>query len=66
MTGQQWLEVAAIVVPLLAAVIGDGMRTRARIAVVEARQADDRDRMDRHETEWHGVPPAAARARRRA
>lgn len=66
MTGNQWLEVAAIVAPILLAVVGDGMRTRARITVVETRQNDDRARMDRHETEWHGAPPAAARARRRA
>lgn len=57
-----WLEAAAIVVPVLVAVIGDGMRTRSRIAVLETRQNATEARMDRHETDWH-LPPNAARRR---
>ncbi len=57
-----WLEAAAIVVPVLVAVIGDGMRTRSRIAVLETRQNATEERMDRHEDTWH-LPPNAARRR---
>jgi heme exporter protein D len=34
-----WVAVAAVVVPIISAIIGDGMKTRTRMAVQDERQA---------------------------
>jgi hypothetical protein len=37
---QELLQVLAIVVPVVLAVVGDGVRTRTKVAVIEQRQRD--------------------------
>lgn len=49
----EWLQVIGTVVPIIAAVIWDGIRTRIKIAVIETKQADDRRSLDEHRRDAH-------------
>ncbi len=67
MDAGQVLQALAIVVPIVAAVLVDGVRTRTRIAVLETKQAYDRAELIEHRNDRgaHWAVPAPPAERRR-